>query len=409
MRRAATILSILALWLGLMAIPLAAADEATPAASPSPSASPATPVLPTAVPAAEGPVVQGVLYFSPTCGHCHYVITEVLPGLFADNGGDHVVTFDQSVLPDAPSFYLMSNGRLQLLMVDVSQPDGQEMMLADVELLGAGTGVPLLHIGDDWYVGSQDIPEQLPGIVTAGLAGEGVSWPPVPGIELAIAPFLEDGSVARDRDDDTAVVLPSDSDASLLDKVGRDPLGNGISILVLIVLVVSLLAAPVLAVRGGIPAFPVWLVPVLAAVGLVVAAYLASIETSGNEAVCGPVGDCNAVQESGYAKLFGIPIGVLGIVGYLLIGGLWVVSRLTRGTAADLAMVLAAAGAFGGTLFSAYLTFLEPFVIGATCMWCITSALVMVALLWMTAGPGWAAWQRLRGRRGSRSAATASP
>jgi uncharacterized membrane protein len=40
--------------------------------------------------------------------------------------------------------------------------------------------------------------------------------------------------------------------------------------------------------------------------------------------------------------------------------------------------------AFLGTLFSIYLTFLEPFVIGATCMWCLSSAALMLALLWLT-------------------------
>jgi uncharacterized membrane protein len=38
-----------------------------------------------------------------------------------------------------------------------------------------------------------------------------------------------------------------------------------------------------------------------------------------------------------------------------------------------------------GTLFSVYLTFLEPFVIGATCAWCLTSAVVITLLLWATA------------------------
>ena len=37
-----------------------------------------------------------------------------------------------------------------------------------------------------------------------------------------------------------------------------------------------------------------------------------------------------------------------------------------------------------GAIFSIYLTFLEPFVIGATCMWCLTSAVVMTLLLWAT-------------------------
>jgi uncharacterized membrane protein len=203
--------------------------------------------------------------------------------------------------------------------------------------------------------------------------------------------------VPEDGDDQGVAILPVGSDDSPLDKLGKDPVGNGISIVVLIALVISLIAAPLLAIRGSLPAGSSWLVIVLVVIGIGVAAYLANIETSGNEAVCGPVGDCNAVQESEYAKLLGIPIGVLGVIGYLLIGGLWVASRVAKGRLADWALVLIAVGAFTGTLFSAYLTFLEPFVIGATCMWCITSALVMLALLWLSAGPARAAWLRLRG------------
>ena len=36
--------------------------------------------------------------------------------------------------------------------------------------------------------------------------------------------------------------------------------------------------------------------------------------------------------------------------------------------------------ALGGTIFSAYLTFLEPFVIGATCGWCLVSAVMMATI-----------------------------
>jgi uncharacterized membrane protein len=45
------------------------------------------------------------------------------------------------------------------------------------------------------------------------------------------------------------------------------------------------------------------------------------------------------------------------------------------------ALVVLWAATLLGTLFSVFLTFLEPFVIGATCAWCVTSALVMTLLL----------------------------
>jgi hypothetical protein len=262
MRRFPTLLllPVLIVLLTLLTIPAAAQDTTTePAATFAATSEPAAataPPAPTAIPAADGPVVQGIFYFSPTCGHCHYVINEVLPGLYEANGGEWVISFDESILPAEPSFYLMSNGRLQLLMVDVSQPEGQTMFVADAEALGftQTPGVPLLHIADEWFLGSGDIPDNLPRIVEAGLAGEGVAWPPAPGIEAAIAPFRADGSVAPvepDGDDPAgeAVVLPSGPDESPLDKIGRDPVGNGISIVVLIGLVLSLIASKHRAVR----------------------------------------------------------------------------------------------------------------------------------------------------------------
>ena len=342
-----------------------------------------------------------------------------------DHGGDPVITSDQSTSADGVAFYLMSNGRLQVLLVDVSQADGEAMFMADTSRLDIDSfGVPRLDVGDDYLIGSGDIPDQFPGMVEQALDGDGLAWPPVPGLEQALAPFVDDGAVpdpasttepwasgapeastdpgATTVEHDPFAVIPvgDGEDEDAFDKVARDPLGNGLSIVVLILLVISLVAAPLLAARGSLPAFPGWLVMALSVVGIAVAAYLANVETSGSEVVCGPVGDCNAVQESEYAKLFGIPIGVLGVLGYLAIGGLWVVSRLVKGPIADWALVLIALGALVGSAVSAYLTFLAPFVIGATCMWCITSAVVMMALLWVSAGPGWAAWQRLRGGSG---------
>ena len=59
------------------------------------------------------------------------------------------------------------------------------------------------------------------------------------------------------------------------------------------------------------------MVPVLVLIGVGVASYLSYIEISHVEAACGPVGDCNTVNQSKYATLFGfLPVGVLGLIGY---------------------------------------------------------------------------------------------
>jgi uncharacterized membrane protein len=124
---------------------------------------------------------------------------------------------------------------------------------------------------------------------------------------------------------------------------------------------------------------------VLSIAGLAVASYLAYVETKQVQAVCGPVGDCNSVQQSEYALLIGlIPIGVLGVLGYLAILATWGIHRLSPGRIGQWAGWAIWTMTAGGVLFSIYLTFLEPFVIGATCAWCLSSAVIMTLLLLLT-------------------------
>jgi uncharacterized membrane protein len=173
--------------------------------------------------------------------------------------------------------------------------------------------------------------------------------------------------------------------------VARDPIGNGLAIIVLGGMIVSVAIVLVLrraAIGRSRPAWREWAIPVLCLIGLVVAGYLAYVEAAQVEAVCGPVGDCNTVQQSEYARLFGVlPIGVLGMIGYAAIIVAWWIERKGRASFKRLAALALVIMTFGGTLFSIYLTFLEPFVIGATCAWCLTSAILMAALLLLTVSP----------------------
>jgi uncharacterized membrane protein len=135
-----------------------------------------------------------------------------------------------------------------------------------------------------------------------------------------------------------------------------------------------------------------WIIPLLCIIGFGIAGYLAYVETTNTTAVCGPVGDCNTVQQSDYARLFGVlPIGMLGLVGYVAIFIFWLVARYANDGLADLAAISLLIMTIFGTLFSIYLTFLEPFVIGATCAWCLTSAILMTILMLLTVRPAKAA------------------
>lgn len=129
------------------------------------------------------------------------------------------------------------------------------------------------------------------------------------------------------------------------------------------------------------------MIPVLIIMGIGVAAYLSYVETQSVEAICGPVGDCNTVQQSRYATLFGfLPVGVLGLLGYLGMLAAWLTRKYLPRFAkpADIAFF---GMALFAVIFSIYLTYLEPFVIGAVCIWCLTSAVIVTLLLLLGTPP----------------------
>ena len=154
-----------------------------------------------ASPGAPGPKVRGVFFFSPTCPHCEKVIADDLPGFFERSGGEAAVSIDESLDPGEVAFYLMNNGAFQLLAVNVAIDAGARMFSEDSERLGLGRRacrastsrtVPLHRV-------ELDIPERLPDIIDAGLAADGIDWPPVPGLAAALAPFPEAGEVPDGR------------------------------------------------------------------------------------------------------------------------------------------------------------------------------------------------------------------
>lgn len=113
----------------------------------------------------------------------------------------------------------------------------------------------------------------------------------------------------------------------------------------------------------------------LASLGLLVSAYLTWVHFAGLEPVCvaGSHG-CETVQVSRYATVLSVPVAVLGLAAY---AGL----LLAAGSRGEIGAYLGFVVALVGTLFSAYLTYLEVFVIGAICQWCVASAAIMAAAL----------------------------
>ena len=112
--------------------------------------------------------------------------------------------------------------------------------------------------------------------------------------------------------------------------------------------------------------------------GLAIAIYLTVVHYDHSSPVCvGGGGGCEKVQSSDYAELAGVPVAVLGTIGYALI----LASLLVPGDAGRFAGALLGLVGVG---FSIYLTYLELFVIDAICQWCVASAVVMAALAAVT-------------------------
>jgi uncharacterized membrane protein len=116
---------------------------------------------------------------------------------------------------------------------------------------------------------------------------------------------------------------------------------------------------------------------VLAVLGLGVAAYLTYVHYEDIHPVCGLGGDCVKVQTSEWSKLAGIPVAVLGLIGYAVI----LASLFVPGEEALIAGALTSLIGFG---FSAYLTYRELFTIDAICPWCVASAVIMTLLAVVT-------------------------
>jgi len=122
-------------------------------------------------------------------------------------------------------------------------------------------------------------------------------------------------------------------------------------------------------------------IPICALMGTGVASYLTYIEVAQVGAVCGPVGDCNAVQNSAYATLLGVPLGVLGFMGYGVILGSWFWGRQQQLPYSKQMPLIIFGAALFSVLFSIYLTVVELFVLQAVCIWCLLSAGLVTLIL----------------------------
>jgi uncharacterized membrane protein/thiol-disulfide isomerase/thioredoxin len=361
--------------------------------------------------ATEEPVVRAVLFFSPTCPHCHTVINDVLMPLVDQYGS-----------------------RLQIIAIDISQAGGQQLYQSAIEyyqIPPERRGVPTLIVEELVLVGSLEIPQQFPTLVEEKLATGGTVWPDFPGlaavlptataaeathtppppptltrtsaipvatatpsptVQFAALPTIAPTATPTHTPVPAALTIGSNPlPPAEAPEPPSDPVGLTLAGVVLVNLMVSLVyvawrllaAGPRLFQLGGqsLNAVQTWLIPFLALAGLGVSIYLAYVEINQVEAICGPVGECNIVQASPYARILGVPVAVLGIFNYLMVVTLWLGRRCLPGDWATLPALGLLGLSLVGVLFSIYLTWLEIFVIQAICLWCLSSAIITLILL----------------------------
>lgn len=122
-------------------------------------------------------------------------------------------------------------------------------------------------------------------------------------------------------------------------------------------------------------------VAVLALIGVVIAGYMSLYSVGAlTSLACGAGGSCEAVQASPWSVFFGVPVPLIGLVGYALILAVSVAGvqpAFVDDRRIATALIGLSAIAF---LFSAYLSGVEAFLIGAWCRWCIASAVVSTLL-----------------------------
>jgi uncharacterized membrane protein len=113
----------------------------------------------------------------------------------------------------------------------------------------------------------------------------------------------------------------------------------------------------------------------LAVIGLAVAAYLTYVHYSGVKPACTAGQSCLKVQTSQWSRLAGVPVALIGLIGYVTILASLLLPDREETRLGTLGLTLIGFG------FSAYLTYRELFSIHAVCEWCASSAVIMTLLL----------------------------
>jgi len=144
-----------------------------------------------------------------------------------------------------------------------------------------------------------------------------------------------------------------------------------------------------------IQASPLWTASlVLSLVGLINAGYLSWTRLFNTTIYCGPGSNaCDAVSNSVYGYVLGIPVAYLGLLTYLALGGLLLLEQRVEFFKANGPLAVFGLALFG-TLFSGYLQYASLFRLREVCPYCVLNAVIIAALLVLAILRLRQAWQR---------------
>ena len=122
-----------------------------------------------------------------------------------------------------------------------------------------------------------------------------------------------------------------------------------------------------------------WLSIVTAILGAADSLYLLIYKLTSNNLMCLGSGGCSTINSSRYSEIYGIPVSLLGLLAYLAIVVVHALEPRLK-LAEEHGPLLVFGISLVGVLYSAYLTYLELYVIHAICPFCVVSAILITII-----------------------------
>jgi uncharacterized membrane protein len=126
------------------------------------------------------------------------------------------------------------------------------------------------------------------------------------------------------------------------------------------------------------------IVAALALAGIFISLYLTLYKLGVIGELSCSIGSCETVNTSKWSRFMGLPVAAWGLLFYLDVFATALVGTFERFADEPVISIVLVAEAAVGVLFSAWLTYLELGVIHAICIWCVTSALIVTAILFVS-------------------------